>query len=86
MAIKDHEGIEQLIKILGRINLQKGTAVLDKTLVIRQNITRPVRRAAFKQVVDRAGAEIVARALGDIEHVESVFGAFGQLHQLLLMG
>lgn len=32
MAIKDHEGIEQLIKILGRINLQKGTAVLDKTL------------------------------------------------------
>ena len=86
MAVEDHQGVEQLVEVLGRIHAQKRAAVFDEFFIVGQDVARTVGRAALKEVVDGARLEEMPGARRDIQHVQRVFRRLRKLHELLLMG
>ena len=86
-VVVDHrKAPEQVVEVLGGIELEEPGAVLDEALVVGQDVARPVGRVALAHVVECVVLEEVVEALGGLDGAHAVLGTLGQVQLLLLVG
>ena len=90
MLVKDLQGSNRLIQILGRLYFQESGALPKEFLIIRNNITRAHRCISLKKIADalllRSTAQDFLQAFGKIQNRKKGIRMICHCGYLLLVG
>ena len=84
MVIEDAQGIQRLVKILGRRQLQPRRSLTQESLVIRQHVARLVGGVALEHVAQHPLRHCIGDAGGEIRVRQGILG--GKREGVALLG